>query len=77
MDVEAIAIEHKPLTEELQKAWDDGYDAAEADEPQSACPTMKGELCIEWIKGWKSWHEENNTKWWQEHCDDGLGGEAA
>ncbi|WP_231642999.1 cell division protein FtsK [Ralstonia syzygii] len=50
VDVEAIAIEHKPLTEELQKAWDDGYDAAEADEPQSACPTMKGELCIEWIK---------------------------
>ncbi|WP_308170805.1 cell division protein FtsK [Ralstonia syzygii] len=77
VDVEVITIEHKPLTEELQKAWDAGYEAAEAGEAQSACPVMKGELCIEWVKGWKTWHEENNTEWWQAHSADDLGGDAA
>ena len=39
---------------------------------------MTGALCIEWIKGWKSYQEENNTDWWQENgSDDELGGEAA
>lgn len=76
--VDVQAIEHKPLEAELDKAFEDGYEAASEDKDQSACPTMTGALCIEWIKGWKSYQEENNTDWWQENgSDDELGGEAA
>lgn len=53
------AIEHQPLQTELDQAWDDGYAAAENGKPESACPVMAGALCIEWIKGWKAWHEEH------------------
>ena len=70
--VDVVAIEHKPLTKELQAAWDKGYDAAEEGKEQSDCPRMKGPLCIEWIKGWKSYQEDNNTPWWQEHGTDDM-----
>lgn len=60
VDVEATAIEHQPLEEELKEAWDAGYDAAEAGKSQADCPVMHGRLCIEWVKGWKYWHEEEN-----------------
>lgn len=59
IDVEAVAIEHQPLQVELDQAWDDGYAAAEEGKPESDCPVMAGALCIEWVKGWKAWHEEN------------------
>src|SRR5690606_7257735 len=49
---EVLPVEHQPLTEELQQAWDDGYDAAEAGKPESDCPVMDRRLCIEWVKGW-------------------------
>ncbi len=51
-------IEHQPLQEELDQAWDDGYAAAGEGKPQTDCPVMTGSLCIEWIKGWKSYHDE-------------------
>ncbi len=54
------AIEHQPLQEELDKAEQDGYDAAAAGKPQSDCPVMAGALCIAWVKGWKRWHEEQD-----------------
>ncbi len=60
VDAEFIQIEHQPLTRDLQRAWDAGYDAAEAGEPQSACPLMTGALCIEWVKGWKTYHDEKD-----------------
>lgn len=73
-----LTIEDKPLDADMQKAYDDGHKAASAGEPQTACPVMRGELCIQWVIGWKAWHEQNNTEWWQEHGDaDDLGGEAA
>lgn len=78
IDAEVKTIEHQPLQEELDEAYGDGKLAAQEGKEQSDCPVMKGALCIEWIKGWKSWHQENNTEWWQEFgSDDGLGGEAA
>lgn len=78
IDAEFKTIEHQPLQEELDEAYGDGKLAAQEGKDQSDCPVMKGALCIEWIKGWKSWHQENNTEWWQEFgSDDGLGGEAA
>ncbi|MDR2506588.1 MAG: cell division protein FtsK [Candidatus Accumulibacter sp.] len=78
IDAEVKTIENQPLQEELDEAYGDGKLAAQEGKEQSDCPVMKGALCIEWIKGWKSWHQENNTEWWQEFgSDDGLGGEAA
>lgn len=59
------AIEHKPLESELQKSKEDGYKAASEGKEQSTCPIMNGDLCIQWIIGWKEWHKENNTEWWQ------------
>lgn len=42
-----------PTEEELEKAYDDGYQAAAEGKPESDCPVMRGELCIQWVKGWK------------------------
>jgi ribosome modulation factor len=50
----------KPTVEEMGKAWDDGYQAAEDGKPQSDCPIIRSELVVEWIKGWKAWHEEQS-----------------
>lgn len=54
----------KPSDEELEKAFSDGYEAAEAGKPQSDCPIIRSELVVEWVKGWKAFHEEqsNNDK---------------
>lgn len=67
VDAEIKTIEHQPLQEELDEAYGDGHLAAMEGKDQSDCPVMAGALCIEWIKGWKSWHEEHNTEWWQEY----------
>ncbi|MCD0493834.1 H-NS histone family protein [Chromobacterium violaceum] len=48
-----------PTEEELDKAFDAGYAAAEAGEPESACPVMSGALCIAWVKGWKYSREDS------------------
>ena len=50
-----------PSKEELDKAFYDGYDAAEQGQPDSACPVMGGELCIAWVKGWKAFHEQSGS----------------
>ena len=50
----------KPTVEEMGEAWDDGYQAAEDGKPQSDCPIIRSELVVEWIKGWKAWHEEQS-----------------
>lgn len=39
--------------EELDQAYDDGYQAAAEGKPESDCPVMRGELCIQWVAGWK------------------------
>ncbi|SET40423.1 hypothetical protein SAMN05216326_12520 [Nitrosomonas marina] len=49
----------KPTTEELNKAFEDGYQAASEGKPQSDCPVVRSELVVEWIRGHKAWHEEN------------------
>lgn len=59
--VDVLAIEKKPLTTELQKAWDDGYDAAEAGKPQhDFIHIFDVALRAEWLKGWKTYHEEKD-----------------
>ena len=57
IDGEALGLpapgETTPTQEELDKAYDDGYQAAAEGKPESDCPVMRGELCIQWVKGWK------------------------
>jgi len=48
-----------PTQEELDKVFDDGYQAASEGKPQSDCPIIRSELVVEWVRGWKDWHEEN------------------
>ena len=48
-----------PTEEELQQTFEDGYQAAADGKPESDCPIIRSELVIEWIRGWKTWHEEN------------------
>ncbi len=59
IDTKAVAIAHTPLNADLQQAYNDGYQAASEGRSQADCPVMAGELCIEWVKGWKKWHEKN------------------
>lgn len=59
VDAKTVAIEHQPLQEELDAAYQAGRDAAAEGKPQSDCPVMAGALCIEWVKGWKDWHDEH------------------
>jgi DNA segregation ATPase FtsK/SpoIIIE-like protein len=59
VDAKTVAIEHQPLQEEMDAAYQAGRDAAAEGKPESDCPVMAGALCIEWVKGWKDWHDEH------------------
>lgn len=48
-----------PTEDQLEQACVDGYNAAAAGQPESDCPVMDGQLCIQWVTGWKLWHEEH------------------
>nr|WP_315596118.1 DNA translocase FtsK [uncultured Cupriavidus sp.] len=56
---EVPAIEHQPLKEELDASYEEGYKAASEGKAESDCPVVAGPLCIEWVKGWKDWHDEH------------------
>lgn len=62
VDAEIKTISHGFLETELQQAYGDGQLAAQEGKPQSDCPIMAGDLCIEWVKGWKAWHEEHTEE---------------
>lgn len=51
-----------PTGDELAQSWEDGYQAAADGKPESDCPVMRGEMCIEWGKGWKAWHEQQTRE---------------
>lgn len=59
IDAEFKEISAQPLQEELEAVYEHGYSAASEGKPESDCPVMAGALCIEWVKGWKAWHEEH------------------
>ncbi|WP_454763321.1 DNA translocase FtsK [Cupriavidus campinensis] len=59
VDAKTVAIEHQPLQEELDASYEEGYKAASEGNPESDCPVVAGPLCIEWVKGWKDWHDEH------------------
>lgn len=58
-ETRVIGIEHQPLQDELDAAYEAGYAAAAEGQPESDCPVMAGPLCIQWVKGWKAWHEKH------------------
>lgn len=49
----------KPSDDELAQSFEDGYQAAADGKPESDCPIIRSELVIEWIRGHKTWHEQN------------------
>ena len=51
----------QPSEEERDQAFDAGYDAAQAGQPESDCPVIRSELVIEWIRGHKAFHEGETT----------------
>ncbi|WP_454691175.1 cell division protein FtsK [Achromobacter aloeverae] len=57
---EVPRLGNEPTQEQLNKARQDGYDAAAEGKDQSECPVMDGRLCIEWVRGWKAWHDERD-----------------
>lgn len=59
VDAKTVAIEQQPLKEELDASYEEGYKAASDGKPESDCPVVAGPLCIEWVKGWKDWHDEH------------------
>lgn len=56
---EVNQFEEIETKEELDKYYADGYQAAAEGKPQSDCPIVLGALVIQWVKGWKDWHDEN------------------
>lgn len=52
----------KPTDEELNQAFDDGWQAAEEGKPESDCPIIRSELVSEWIRGHRAWHEDNENQ---------------
>jgi len=44
--------------DDIVNAEFDGYQAAADGKPESDCPIIRSELVIEWIKGFKAWHNE-------------------
>lgn len=48
--------------EELVRAFEDGYEAAADGKPESACPVIRGELVIEWLRGHRTFHQDNVGK---------------
>lgn len=50
--------ETTPTEEELQEYFEYGYKAAEEGKPESDCPIVRSALVVEWIRGFRAWHEE-------------------
>lgn len=51
-----------PTEEELQEHYELGYTAASEGQPESECPIVRSALVIEWIRGFRAWHEEQATE---------------
>lgn len=49
----------KPTDEELDQAYEDGYQAAADGKAESDAPVIRHELVAQWMRGFKDWHEQN------------------
>jgi ribosome modulation factor len=59
-DARILTLGDGPLESEKEKAFQDGYHAAEEGKPKTECPMFRHELVAEWTAGWSAWHEEND-----------------
>lgn len=50
-----------PSEAELQEHFELGYTAASQGKPESDCPIVRSELVVEWIRGYRAWHEEQGA----------------
>ena len=41
---------------------DEQDDGATIDGEVRACPVIRGKLVIEWLRGWRAWHERNDSE---------------
>lgn len=48
-----------PPQEDLDAAYQRGYQSASEGKQKIDCPIMHAELVARWISGWSAWHEEN------------------
>ena len=49
----------KPTDEELDQAYEDGYQSAADGKAESDAPVIRHELVAQWMRGFKDWHEQN------------------
>lgn len=49
----------KPSDEEMDAAYEDGYQAAADGKEENTCPVIRHQLVARWIRGFKDWHEQN------------------
>lgn len=60
---EIIGLPESVITQgDLDAAYLQGYKAAEEGKTQADCPIIAAELVIEWVNGFKDWHEEQNDE---------------
>ena len=49
----------KPTDEELDQAYEDGYQSAADGKTKDDAPVIRHELVTQWLRGWSDWHEQN------------------
>lgn len=49
----------KPSDDELDAAYEEGYQAAAEGKPESACPVIRHELVAQWIRGWNDYQDQH------------------
>ena len=49
----------KPTDEELDQAYEDGYQSAADGKTKDDTPVIRHELVTQWLRGWSDWHEQN------------------
>jgi hypothetical protein len=68
---EIKGLPEKVITaEDLDEAYNKGWEAASEGKEQSDCPIMDSALVAEWVRGFKDWHEENSINNESEENDD-------
>ncbi|AEV24596.1 ribosome modulation factor [Azospira oryzae PS] len=51
----------KPTDDELDQAYEDGYQAAADGKTKDDAPVIRYELVEKWLRGWSDWHEQNKA----------------
>ena len=49
-----------PTSDELDQAYEDGYQSAADGKPKDDAPVVRHELVTQWLRGWNDWHEQHD-----------------